>query len=375
MKKYYIIPVFVPHLGCPHDCVFCNQSNITGQDRENANKINYDYVKKVASEYLETIDKEFATVELSFFGGTFTAIDTKKQIELLRAAKELKDEGKIDFIRCSTRPDYIDIEILSRMKEYSMDTIELGVQSLDDEVLRLSGRGHDSKSVERASFLINKFNIKLAHQIMPGLVGDTFNKVIDSVKKSIKMNPKEVRLYPALVIKDTAMEEMYKDKTFKPLTLDEAVEITSILKIMYEENNIKVIRTGLQPTDNLTYDKDLIAGPYHPAFGELVESKIINDKLMNVIKENISKLEENTSFNPYFKKRISRLDLYINEKQVSKLNANGKKYFIEMKKSVNSIIEDLEVKIFTHVDKKIEMGILKVMFNDEKKTTELIKIS
>ena len=224
-KNYYIIPIFVPHEGCPHNCVFCNQNKITGHKDE---EVTDNIVRETIESYLKTIDKANATVEVSFFGGTFTAIKEEKQHELLKVAKEYKDKGYIDKIRMSTRPDYINDYILSYLTDYTVDIIELGVQSLDDEILVASGRGHTALDVKKASELIRKYKITLGHQIMPGLPKDTKKKDIETVKKSIEMKPDMCRIYPALVIKDTPMETMYLRKEYTPYKLDEAVDISKI---------------------------------------------------------------------------------------------------------------------------------------------------
>lgn len=317
-KKHYIIPIFVPHIGCPHNCVFCNQGKITGQNlKEIAVKSNEEVTaestRKTIEEYLETIDKNDSIIEVSFFGGTFTGIPMEKQRELLAVAKEYKDSKKIDYIRMSTRPDYINEEILKHLKSYDADIIELGVQSLDNEVLKKSGRGHSVEDVKLASDLIKKFGFTLGHQIMLGLPGDTFEKDIYTCSESIKMKPDICRIYPALVIKDTPMEEMYSRGDYKPYTLNEAVTVCTVLYAMYIENNINVIRIGLQPTENINYDGDIVDGPFHPAFRELVESKIYN----SAINKHISNLGEN-------------IVIRVNQRDISKVYANKKQFFYDM---------------------------------------------
>ncbi len=228
-------------------------------------------------------------------------------------AKEYKDKGQIDYIHMSTRPDYIDREILDNLKKYSADIIELGVQSLDEEVLLKSGRGHSLEEVYRASKLIKEYGFTLGHQIMLGLPGDTFKKDIETVEKSLKMKPDIARIYPALVIKDTPMEYMLRKGTYKPYTLDEAIDITKILYSMYDKEGIKVIRIGLQPTEEINENKDVISGPFHPAFRELVEGKIINEAIFSYVEDS---LEES-------------LEIYINNKDISKLYCNRKEFFNE----------------------------------------------
>ena len=315
-KKHYIIPLFVPHEGCPHDCVFCNQSKITGKEEQ----VTRETAVSIIEEYLTTIDYKNSTVEVSFFGGTFTAIKEEKQKELLSVAKGYKDKGYIKYIRLSTRPDYISTYILDYLKEYGVDIIELGVQSLDEEVLKYSGRGHDVCDVEKASKLIKEYGFTLGHQLMIGLPHDTFEKDIKSVLKSIEMKPDIARIYPALVIKDTPMELMYNRGMYKPYSLEDAVEIIGKVYEHYKNNNVQVIRIGLQPTDNITEGKDMIAGPFHPAFRELVESKMIKDRLVS------KKHEIGTD-----------ITIEINSRDLSKLYANKKIYFNEMKKEFNNI--------------------------------------
>jgi histone acetyltransferase (RNA polymerase elongator complex component) len=331
-NMHYIIPIFVPHEGCPHDCVFCNQNSITGT----STKVDAMYVEQTVNEYLKTINSEDAIIEISFFGGTFTAIKIEKQIELLTVAKRFKDDNKIKFIRLSTRPDYIDDNILSNLKKHSVDIIELGVQSLDEEVLLKSGRGHTACDVEHASKLIKQYGFILGHQIMIGLPGDNINKDIDTAKRVIDLKPDICRIYPALVIKDTPMERMYIEQKFKPYSLSEAVNISKNIYIMMIANGINVIRIGLQPTEEISEGNELVAGPFHPAFRELVESSIYNDLLYDVIMNN-------------FKSDISpnKVLVKINPKDISKLYANGKSFFNGMKKQITTttigVVQDIAI--------------------------------
>lgn len=269
-KKVKIIPVFVPHIGCPNDCVFCNQKRITGKGTVVANA---KYVIEIVEECRKTIDEDTYT-ELAFFGGSFTAIDLRVQEELLRVGKQYKDLGVVQRIRCSTRPDAISNDILKLQKKYGMDIIELGIQSLDDEVLKLSNRGHNRSHSENASKLIKEHGFTLGHQIMPGLPGSTKEKEIKTCHDSIAMKPDMVRIYPTLTIKDTELVDMYKSGSYKPLTMEEAVDISAYMYSQYFINNIQVIRIGLQNTDSINEDEDVVAGPFHPAFRQLVEEKL-----------------------------------------------------------------------------------------------------
>lgn len=332
-KRHYIIPIFISHIGCPHQCVFCNQDKIA---KEVENEVKAKDVRDTVNEYLETIDHNNSTVEVSFFGGTFTAIDVNKQKELLAVAKEYKDKGLIDKIRMSTRPDAINGYILSYLKDYNVDIIELGVQSLDDEILRLSGRGHTVEDVVKASKLIKEYGFILGHQIMPGLPGDNFDKDIETAKKSIEMKPDICRIYPALVIKDTPMEKMYKRGEYKPYSLEEAVNISKEIYKLYTEANINIIRIGLQPTENITWGGDLVDGPFHPAFRELVEGSLICDN----IKNSVNKDED--------------IIIEINSRDLSKLYANKKLYF-------NNFKDNHDGKIIVNTKDKLKRGKINII--------------
>jgi len=296
--------------------VFCNQDSITGDagSAGSAGNVDGDYVKKTIEDYLETIDSSDAIIEVSFFGGTFTGINICIQRELLSVAQNYKKIGKIKFIRLSTRPDYIDQEILEHLKSFDVDIIELGVQSLDEEVLHKSGRGHSSEDVEKASRLIKQYGFTLGHQIMLGLPGDTREKDIETTRKSISMNPDICRIYPSLVIKETPMEKLLREGLYKPYTLEEAVDIS---KIVYD---IKVIRIGLQPTEEISADGDVVDGPFHPAFRELVESSVYCDMIYDYYKD----------------KEMDKFKIYINPKDISKLYSNKKQYFNLLLKKLKS---------------------------------------
>ena len=330
-KNYYIIPVFISHQGCPHQCVFCNQDRIAGKYEE----VFANDVRKIIDEYLETINSKGATIEVSFFGGTFTAIDVNKQKELLEVAREYKQKGLIHKIRLSTRPDAILPYILGYLKEYKVDIIELGVQSLDDEVLRKAGRGHSVNDVIVASKLIKEAGFTLGHQIMPGLPGDSFEIDIETTKKSIEMKPDICRIYPSLVIKDTPMEDMYNRGDYVPYSLDEAVYISGEMLKLYNEAKIKVIRIGLQPTDTITTGKDIVDGPFHPAFRELVEGHLICETL----DKKCSKEKD--------------IIVEINEKDISKLYTNKKQYF-------KRFLDNRDGKVYVNTNNKVKKGRIKL---------------
>lgn len=279
MQRKYNIPIFVPHKGCPFDCVFCNQNRITGQIKETAP----DDVTETIERYLHTLPKSGAAVEAAFFGGSFTGIPIEEQSALMERVQPYISSGRIDGIRLSTRPDYIDDEILKNLKKYGVTTIELGVQSMCDEVLKSSNRGHTSAHVEYAARLIKSYGFSLGLQMMTGLPGDTDERSIYTAERIIALDPECVRIYPTLTIAGTYLEKLYNEGRYVPQTLDEAVSLAKQLLLMFEKAGISVIRIGLQPTDEINENASIVAGPFHSAFGELVEGEIyydiIKDKL------------------------------------------------------------------------------------------------
>ncbi|WP_339076037.1 elongator complex protein 3 [Clostridioides difficile] len=303
MKKR-IISIFVPHKGCPHDCIFCNQKKITGVSTD----VTSEDARNIIEECLETIDKD-ADVEIAFFGGSFTAIDIDIQKSLLSVAKEYVEKGLVKDIRMSTRPDCIDEDILSMLKEYKTSIIELGVQSLDEKVLLDSIRGHQSEIVYKSSKMIKNSGIKLGLQMMIGLPADTEEKCIFTAKKFVELKPDCVRVYPTLVVKDTGLEKLMEQNKYNPFTLEESVNIVKKVLVLFYVNNINVIRVGLQATDDIQIGKAVLAGPYHPAFRELVEADMIKDYLEFVILQN---------------KNIKQMLVKSNKKNISKIIGNKK---------------------------------------------------
>ena len=246
MKKQYIIPIFVPHLGCPNDCVFCNQKSISGQTKQ----VTGEDVKKTIENHLKYV-KENSIVEVAFFGGSFTGIEKEKQTELLSAAYEYIKNKKVQSIRISTRPDYINKDVLKTLKKYKVKTIELGVQSANDYILKKAERGHTFEDVKKASKMIRFYGFNLGHQMMVGLPESTHLDEINTAKQLIKLKPKMVRIYPVLVIKGTKLEKDYNEGKYKALTVVQAVETCKELVKLFVKKKIEVIRIGLQPTDTI----------------------------------------------------------------------------------------------------------------------------
>ena len=315
--KHYNIPVFIAHFGCPNKCVFCNQNKITGRETN----IEPNEVKGIIENFLYTLPSS-GEKELAFFGGTFTAISLPLQKEFLAVGKDFINKGLIKGIRLSTRPDNIDENIVKVLKEYGVTTVELGVQSLDKKVLELSERGYEKEEVVRAVKILKDFGIEVGIQIMPGLPGSSFENDLWTVDEVIKMKPSFARVYPTLVISDTKLEKMYNNGSFEPLTIDKATELCSIIIAKLELNNIKIIRVGLQPSDDIREEGVVISGPFHSAFRELCESYFYKRFFQEQLKTNEKILIE-----------VSNRDV----SRVCGINASNRNYFKEKLKIVVNV--------------------------------------
>ena len=265
--KHANISLFVPHMGCPHQCSFCNQKTISGSVKE----LTPEDVLKVLQGAVEDNNCP-ETTEIAFFFVSFTAIDRDYMVSLLEAAKPFIDNGYFNGIRISTRPDAIDEDVLNVLKRFGVTSIELGAQSTDDEVLKLNNRGHSRQDIVKASQLIKKYGFSLGLQMMTGLYGDTNEKAIKTCEDIISLKPETVRIYPTIILEGTRLGELYKKGEYKPQSLEDAVFLCSVLIRRFKENNIRIIRLGLHSGGNV--EEGYIAGPYHQAFGELCESEI-----------------------------------------------------------------------------------------------------
>lgn len=239
-------------------------------------------MRSIIEEHLSTIDTDTEHVQIAFFGGSFTGIPAEEQEAFLLCANEYISSGKVGSIRISTRPDYIDDVILTRLKKYNTTVIELGAQSMDEAVLKTSCRGHSREDVYKASALIKQYGFELGIQTMLGLPGDDEEKALKTAREVVTIGPAVVRIYPALVIKGTYMEKMYRGGVYRPFELEKAVSICANLMDIYEANGINVIRVGLQPTETINNDMEVVAGPFHPAFRQLVESRRM---LLKIVKQ------------------------------------------------------------------------------------------
>lgn len=351
MKKEYIIPIFVPHLGCPHQCTFCNQKEISGQTKQ----VTANDVKETIEYYLKNFKDDSKYVEVAFYGGSFTAIDERKQNELLEAANEFIKQGRVNSIRLSTRPDYIDKSILKRLKKYNVKTIELGVQSANDYILANCQRGHTFEDVKKASKLIRLYGFTLGHQMMIGLPESTKIDELNTAKDLAKLKPKIVRLYPVLVIKGTELEKEYQNGEYEPIPLSQAVERCKELYYFFTNKKITVIRMGLQNTDIISDPKnaksEVVAGPYHEAFGQLVEDSIWYDSILEKIKKfNVKVKEIEIKVNPeninnivgHKKENIKKLkDLYdVDTKIIQSKEIKPGKFEIEILKTYTDFLDE-----------------------------------
>ena len=272
-----LIPVFVPHLGCPNDCVFCNQRRISGHTEPATAQ-----TVRTAIENAAALSPKGAKRQLAFYGGSFTAIPVAEQTALFEAAKPYLDDGTISSIRLSTRPDAIDPETLARLKKYSVQTVELGAQSLCDKVLWLSNRGHTAKEVEDAAIMVKQAGFEFILQMMTGLPGDTDESCVETAKKIIALRPDGVRIYPTVIVRDTELYDMWKAGTYKEHTVDDAVRVCAKITRLFDEAGIPIIRMGLNPTEDLS-GGDAVGGAYHPALGELVRSRMMLDKAVQLL--------------------------------------------------------------------------------------------
>ena len=288
-----ILPIFIPHLGCPHACVFCNQNAITDRDAQNALRALDDLLQSPAPadgcpgaqcETRPAREKDGSRQgrELAFYGGSFTAIPAQQQLVYLEKAKQALDAGLVSSLRLSTRPDAVDAETLDRLRRYGVTTVELGAQSMRDDVLRLSGRGHTAEDVRLAARQIRDGGFSLGLQMMTGLPGDDDEGALETARELILLRPDFVRIYPTVVVRGTALERLWREGSYREHTVEDAVRVCSRLLPLFREAGIPVIRLGLNPTDRLS-SGDALAGAYHPALGELVYSRVWRNRMEELL--------------------------------------------------------------------------------------------
>lgn len=279
--RHINIPIFIPHLGCPNQCIFCNQRYISGNEAFKEENVENDILK-----VLSTV-KDDDICEIAFFGGSFTGIDRALMIKLLDIAQKYVNLGRVSGIRMSTRPDYISREIIDILKGYSVSFVELGIQTMNDNVLKYLKRGHSVDDTINAINLLNEANIKFVGQMMVGLPSSTSEDELYCARKICELGASGTRIYPTLVFKMTELEEITNKKQYTPLTIDEAIERSAKVLRIFHENNVPCIRTGLCDSDNLHSEETFVAGPNAPSIGELVKSRLYYDLVCDVL-ENCS---------------------------------------------------------------------------------------
>lgn len=278
--KHANVAIFVPHNGCPHQCSFCNQRSITGKLSQPTPKDVLEAIRIA----IASLGEETHNAEIAFFGGSFTAIERSYMVSLLSAAAPFVKDRTFAGIRISTRPDYIDDEVLTLLKEYGVTAIELGAQSMNDRVLQQNGRGHTAKQVEDAAMLIKSYGFTLGLQMMTGLYGDTAAGGFQTAEKLAALNPENIRIYPTIIMCGTELGDKYLRGEFKTLDLDVTVELCAKLLDFFEERGITVIRLGLHSSPEL--ERDMLSGPWHPAFRELCESSRMLHKMITFLTQN-----------------------------------------------------------------------------------------
>lgn len=276
--KHANISVFVPHIGCPHRCSFCDQRTISGTQKAPS----ADDVREICTKALGEI-KSPENTEIAFFGGSFTAIPQKYMLELLRSASEFVGSGRFRGIRISTRPDCITPEILDILRKYGVTAIELGAQSMSDTVLSANERGHTAEDVYKASDLIKSYGFELGLQMMVGLYKSSGEDEWETMEKIVEIHPDTVRIYPVVILKNTKLGELYQSGEYKLFCgFDDVVEVVATMMTTFEENDIRVIKCGLHASEFV--ENDMLGGFYHPAFRELCESNIYMKEIFKVIK-------------------------------------------------------------------------------------------
>lgn len=359
MKKEYIIPVFVPNIGCPKNCIFCDQKSISGQKK----MVTEEEVRKIIDEHLANFKENDVRKEIAFYGGSFTAISEEIQEKLLAIAYEYIQAGKVDSIRISTRPDAIDKAILKRLKKYKVKTIELGVQSANNYILKRCQRGHSFEDVKKASRMIRWHGFKLGHQMMVGLPESTKIDELNTAKELAKLKPKMMRIYPVLVIKGTKLAEEYEKGEYEPLTVVQAVERCKELTSFFKQKHISVIRIALQNTEEITDPEadssNVIAGPYHAAFRQLVEAGLWYDQILEKIKK--------------FNVKVKEVEIRVNPMDVNNVIGHKKENIHNLQEIYDvavKLVQDQEVK-----PGRFEIKILKTYqdFLEERQKEEITK--
>lgn len=336
-KRHINIPIFIPHLGCPNNCVFCNQRSISGRM-----EFREESVRDEIENALKTVPQD-AETEIAFFGGSFTGIDRGLMMRLLGTAKEYIDAGKVTSVRLSTRPDYIDEEILTVLSEYGVKDVELGIQSMDDEVLKASKRGHTAEASERACRLVKKYGFRLVGQMMTGLPCSTMETEIMTAEKICALGADGARIYPTMVFHNTELEAMMKTGGYVPPELDDAVARSADVLDVFVKNNVPVIRIGLHSGESLYTEDGISAGAYHAAMGELVEGELYFKKETELL----SKMPETEGKHIVFAVNPSEISKAIGQKRHNAVRLTEKYKLRSVKAIPDTKLEKYDVTVKT----------------------------
>ena len=275
--RHINIPIFIPHLGCPNQCIFCNQRFISGTA-----EFDFSSVRKAIEETLSTINGD-AECEIAFFGGSFTGIDRSLMIELLEIAEGYVREGKVVGVRMSTRPDYISEEIIDILKNYTITCVELGIQTMNDGVLSYLKRGHTVVDTVNATRLLRESGIKFVGQMMVGLPSATREDEIYCAEQICSLGASATRIYPTIVFRHTELEDITRNGEYVPLTLEAAVSRSADVLRIFMRNNVDCIRIGLSDSENLHSEDSYLCGPNCPSMGEMVKSKVHFDNICDLL--------------------------------------------------------------------------------------------
>lgn len=279
--KHFIIPVFIPHQGCPHKCVFCNQQAITGFRQ--SLPMTADGFRRHVQTFLNYKRKKRNIVEIAFFGGNFLGMPPDRINSMLSEARAFVESGQVDGIRFSTRPDTIDEKRLEGLRPFPVTTVELGAQSMDDGVLSASQRGHTSADTERGVFCLKTYGFQIGLQMMVGLPGDNGDSSIQTAEKLARLGPDYIRIYPTIVLSGSRLGDWYKNGHYTPWSIEKSIHIVKKIYYIFKNHNIRVIRMGLQASEDLNQGDEILAGPYHPSFGHLVLSSLFLDKAQKAL--------------------------------------------------------------------------------------------
>ena len=279
-RRPFIIPIFLPHAGCPHQCVFCNQTSITGVGRDT---VSPEKVEQQIHEFLKYKGNNRQPIQVAFYGGNFLGLEKEYLKRLLNVSAKFVKNKEIDAIRFSTRPDTIDHNRIDIIKNYPVSTVEIGVQSMDDRVLAMAKRGHSASDTQRAVTLLKDRHYQIGLQMMVGLPEEDEASSLFTADRIGELEPDFVRIYPTIVLKNSLLARWHENGTYRPWSLERSVAHVKTLYLFFKKKNIPVIRMGLQASGDLDSGAAVLAGPYHPAFGHMVHSKIFLDMATEIM--------------------------------------------------------------------------------------------